>query len=280
MFRFEGMAAPSGEITLDTLARLASVLQELVTRVGRFVVGQHGPGRTLSSPAKVVSLRLTGLRRGSTVLDVAFGESDVLDLDVGVELEIADRFWEIVQAVSAGESPSWITPPLAESALRAIDAFGSAAEQTVIQRADGRVTTWKRGALPREPWLFSDETPGTDLVIVTGRLEKVDLTSRSFRIRDDVGNTIALQDVADVDAAGPLVGQRTTASGSAVRRATGQLRAVRDAVIAPASVPKEWKAGWQADAEAVLRAAPGPDPDGIDGVTEVEVDAFLALINE
>jgi hypothetical protein len=278
-FHLDGTGVPSGELGLDALGRVATALQELATRVGRFVVGQRGPGRTVSSAAKVVNLRLAGLRDGSTQLDVSFGEAHVLPLDVGLEQQIADRFWDIVEGVSVGKPPSWVTPAVAESTVRVIDAFGVAAEQTGIRRADGRTATWRRESVPREPWLLADEVPAAEAVAATGRLEKVDLANRRFRIRDDVGNTIALEDVTDADEVGPLVGQRTTAVGAPIHTADGRLRGIRGAAISPAPLPEAWRPGGTVSLSEIAAAHPGPDPSGVPGVTDEDIDNLLMAID-
>lgn len=275
--RLTGTAAPSGEIALSDLAALASSLQELATRVARHVVGQHGPGRTVAAAARVVDLRLTGLRQGSTVLDVSFGESNVLPLKGGPESDIADRFWEVVGGIQAGVPPQWASQSVRDSAVKLVDAFAAAADEVAIQRADGRTAAWRTARAPRTSWLLVD-TVETERVTVVGRLEKVDLADRRFRIRDDVGNTITLEDVDDAEVVGPLVGQRTAATGAPVRAAEGRLRGLRDAAVEPAPVAAEWRPGRRSDLDAIFARAPGPDPAGLD-LSDEEISAFLAALD-
>ncbi|MHB1800899.1 MAG: hypothetical protein ACYCU5_04405 [Actinomycetes bacterium] len=278
--RLTGTGVPSGEIGLDTLSRIAASLQELATRVGRSVVGQHGPGRTIDAAAKVVGLRLTGLRAGSTVLAVSFGEEGVLPLDLGVETEIAGQFWDIVTSVQRGMRPDWVTQPIADSTLRLVDALTTTAERVDIARGDGVQASWQRARVSREPWQAQLTAAAETVVTVAGRLEKVDLKDRRFRIRDDVGTTIALDHVADAERVGPLVGQRTEARGVPSYGPDGRLRELTAVVITPASVPAAWVPGERVDLEAVLAGAPGPDPNGIEGLTDGEVDAFLTALNQ
>lgn len=277
-FRLEGTSVPSGEIGLDTLARFGQALQELATRVARHVVGQHGPGRTVAAAATIVDLRLTGLSKGSTKLDVAFGDPEVLGFDVGIEREIADRFWEVVVAVPAASPPPWTTALIAESTVRLIDALSGAADQTEIARADGRRVTWATATLARDPWRQPQPAPQAGSITVTGRLEKVDLSDRRFRIRDDVGNKIALEGVVDADEVGHLVGQRTTATGAPVHGRDGRLQAVHGAVLHPAPPRASWHPNAVSSLEDMLATTPGPDPGGIADVTEQDIDELLAAI--
>lgn len=277
-FRLSETGIPSGQIPLDGIAKLASSVQELATRVGRFVVGQNGTGRTLDAAAQVVGLRLTGLAAGSTRLSVSFGADGVLPLEVGIEADIAERFWDVLAGIESGTRPEWVTPLVAESAARVIDAFSTVAGQVEISRVDGRRAYLATPQLDRDIWQLPKVVQTTEAITVAGRLEKVDLFTRKFRIRDDVGNTILLEEVADADAAGPLVGQRTEASGLPGYDAAGQLRAINGAHIVAAERPAAWTAGFRADVASIVASAPGPDPDGVNGLTSAEVDEFLASL--
>lgn len=109
----------------------------------------------------------------------------------------------------------------------------------------------------------------------TGRLEAVDLKARKFRIRDDVGNGIDLDEVADVEAVAPLVGLRTRATGSGVLSARGQLESLVSAVVEPDHLPATWVPGQSLDLADVF-TVPGPNPDGVQGLTSRDVEELLA----
>lgn len=100
-----------------------------------------------------------------------------------------------------------------------------------------------RGQVSLEPWRLPRTRLADDGITVTGRLEKVDLHNRKFRLRDDVGNTIILDDVVNADHVGPLVGQRTIASGTAINHTDGRLRSLTEVTVAAASFPPEWIVG-------------------------------------
>jgi hypothetical protein len=108
---------------------------------------------------------------------------------------------------------------------------------------------------------------------VTGRLDKVDLRARRFRVRDDVGHDISLEDVVDVDAAALLIGQRVVATGAAEH---DDSRLVR--IVEPTLSPEEEPASWSAEIPLVVSAS-GPMPSGgIPGIETAEVEEFLAEI--
>lgn len=60
--RFSVTDVPPGEIALSDLASIAATLQLLATRIGRQLVGQTGPGRTVSGAERATRLTLTGIR--------------------------------------------------------------------------------------------------------------------------------------------------------------------------------------------------------------------------
>lgn len=276
--RLSGTSSPSGEITLEALSKIAGGLQDLGTRVTRYVIGQHGPGRTPDTAAKMSTLRLRGISAGSTNLAVAFGEPDTLDIDTSLETEIADRYWEIVEGIGSSARPTWVTDLIAESALHLYDAFKESAQSIEVTRADGRIARWTTAAAARDPWQ-STKTAGEQTVTVSGVLEKVDLHDHKFRIRDDAGNAITLHDVQDADHVGRLVGQRTAATGLPIAGAGSRSVALSSVSILAAPTPAEWTPGEYADIEAIFAGAPGPDPAGVNGLTDDDLDAFLVVLN-
>jgi hypothetical protein len=116
-------------------------------------------------------------------------------------------------------------------------------------------------------------------VTVTGLLYSVNLDTRRFGIRDDVGNIIGLEDVQNIDAAGELIGKRATATGLAIRGSGGELKAVRLALVEARVTPERWTAKRQRESLAAELAKPGPDPRGVEGITSEDVDEFLALVH-
>lgn len=56
--------------------------------------------------------------------------------------------------------------------------------------------------LRKEVWLATPGARVVEDVVVTGMLEAVDLRSGRFRIRDDVGSRISLDDVPDAEKVG------------------------------------------------------------------------------
>lgn len=277
----------SGEIRFVDLAGIAAALQELNTRITRLVSGQDGPGRTAETAARVAQLRLTGIGHGSTRLHVGYGEANVLNDPAfsSMEDEAADKFWQIVAGIQAGVRPDWTTPPVANSALDVLSAFAKTSGGAVLTRADDRQIRFETFSVAKEPWQEIANQLGDEVTTVAGTLYNVDIEARRFRIRDDVGNSIPLEDVQNPDVASELLGKRTVAVGLPLHGQTtgGNMttRALTAVTVSRAEVPSAWLPD-DADLATVLAQAAlgqGPDPEGIRGITDSDVDDFLALIN-
>lgn len=270
-----------GEIRFADVHRLCDTLQDLNTKISRLVTEQEGPGRSPEATARVAELRLASVRGGSTRLGVRYGETNPLPAAEfsQVEDETHAKFQEIVQGLRDQKCPDWVTPGIAESTLQVLDAFDRAAVSVIIEAVDG----WSVGIIPmhasRTPWQDVMRAAATDQqVTVTGLLYSVNLETRHFRIRDDVGNIIGLEDVQNIDVASELIGKRATAAGLAIYGSNGELRTVRLPLVEARVTPERWAAKRQRDSLADELAKPGPDPRGVEGITSEDVDEFLALI--
>ncbi len=109
-----------------------------------------------------------------------------------------------------------------------------------------------------------------------GRLEKVDLRSHEFRLRDDVDNTVDLKHVENDAVAAQLVGQWVMAHGTGILHTSGRLLALDNAQVEHVDDPAaEYLGNRVIPLEEILASAPGPDPDGGIDLTDEEFEAFL-----
>ena len=271
-----------GEIRFSDVHRLCEALQDLNTKISRLVTEQTGPGRSPEATAHAAELRLAGVTVGSTRLAVRFGETDPLPAPEFSQIEddTYNKFLEIMQGLQQDYCPEWVTPGIAESTLRALDAFDRAAKRVAIWTSRGVVINISPPAVGRDLWQDAVKTRITDQqVTVSGVLYYVNLETRRFGIRDDVGNIIGLEEVKNTEAAGDLIGNRATASGLGVRGPGGELRAVRSALVQARATPQEWIAPRLRNSLESELAKSGPDPRGVEGVTSEDVDEFLTLIH-
>ncbi len=270
--------APNGEVAVKDLAALATALQELTTRISRDVINTPGPGRTKQFMEELSQLRLHAVEPGSTVLRFSKGPTDKLDVDLPEQAVADDRFWEVVRAMGEDRRPDWATDLIAESVGKLVNAIQAAAPTVVLRapsRADVRIVS---SAMHVETWTPMRVHTG-DIMAATGRLEKVDLRSHEFRLRDDVDQTVDLKHVQSDTTAGQLVGQWVVAEGDGILHASGRLLALDHARVLQVNDPAAEHIGkGVVSREEILASAPGPDPDGGLNLTEDEVGAFLRAI--
>ena len=208
----DGISSPPGQIPLRDLAEIGAALQQTATRIARQVAGAEGHGRPPSYVDRISEVRLTGLGIGSTVLELSLGDEDSLPLPGTDEEVIAHRLEESFRAIATNTVPHWASPLVKESITRFISRVESAGAEHVK-------TTWANNGhadqqvidvdqIDISVWAV-DEAHETEQVSLTGRLDKVDLRPRRFRIRDDIGHDVTLEDVVDVDSARHLIGKKS-----------------------------------------------------------------------
>jgi hypothetical protein len=273
--RLIGAPVPDGEIVVRDLAALTTALQELTSRVGREVINTPGPGRTKQFMEEFAQLRLRGIEVGSTVLGLSKGPLDKLDVDLPEEKVADDRFWEIIKAIGDDKRPEWVTDLIAESAGKFVDALQAAAPKAVLRGPSKGEVTIESAHIHAETWT-SKRWQTETLMTANGMLEKVDLRSHEFRVRDDVGQAVDLKHVENDVTAAHLVGQWVIASGNGVLLPSGRLVALDKATIERVDDP----AATHLDNEVIgldeiLSSAPGPDIDGGLDLTDEEFAAFL-----
>ncbi|AKS33212.1 hypothetical protein [Mycolicibacterium goodii] len=271
-------SAPSGEITLKDLSGIAAALQELVTRLSREAADAAGPGRSKQYVEEFAELRLDGITAGSTVLKVSKGPADKLDVEVPGLSDADDRLWDILGAIGADQRPDWTSALVAESAGKLAAALRGAAPITVISSPDRADVHIDGAQIHLETWAVNQVTSAGSGV-AAGWLEKADLHSHTFRIRDDVGNTVDLRRVVDDHAAGRLVGQWVTAEGVAALSSTGRVVALTNARVYQTDDPAAAFLGSRVvPLDEILARAPGPDPNGGLDLTDEEAAEFLRAI--
>ncbi len=276
--RLAETVAPSGEIALSDLAAIGARLQELSTRTGRWILDISGPGGSPRALEDLAGLRLAGLEAGSTVLDIVRGAVATLGVVDPIERDVEGTFWGVIAGIAHDAPPPDAPAPVRESALGLLDAFDHAAGRVEVTRmSDGARVDFRPRERVRAVWTRPGAEAVPETVSVTGRVEMVDLASGKFRIHDDAGNRIALDQVADPDAAAYLIGQAATAQGTRAPRTGRKRLALVGATLSPAlPLPDSWLAGGDATSWAIELSKPGPDPAGAAEMSDEEFDRFLA----
>lgn len=279
--RLSGTDVPPGEIALNDLASLADTLQLLATRIGRQLVGQTGPGRTVGGAERATRLTLTGVSQGSTRLQVTAGAAHTLALADPFEEQVMDRLWEVFGGLETDARPDWATAHIAQAAVAFVDAVAAAARECEFtglrgQRERARVVV-KPQKVNRDVWTrLPAEPERVPQIGVTGDLDLVDLRTRKFRVRDAAGNDVVLEDVENAAEAATLVGQRVRAVGTGVRGARGQVTRLIEPHVSDAAMPAEWLDRGPADLADIFTTRSAPSLKGVPGVDEAELEALLA----
>jgi hypothetical protein len=262
-------------VSLSVLANLAESFQELTRRIGGDVVNAAGPGRTSEVVAALTDMRLTGLTGGSTTLRFVRGRPDELQLGLAVSAEINARFWEVVAGIAAASRPDWMTDPVAESTGKVVSALAGAAPEVELRAGTQQIKV-ATADLVADVWRPTPAIETTE-VVVTGRLEAVDLRSGRFRVVDDVGNRLSLGHVQQPETVAHLINQRVRAVGAGLVGPGGALKGVDTPTIEAQSLPGSWFDRSSVDLEREL-AKPGPAPGGGADLSDEEYAEFMATI--
>lgn len=269
--RLSGGGDPSGEIDLAVLGPLSSALADFSTRIARWRADRAGPGRTPSTLRGLSQLRLRGVEHGSTVLAVQRASDEYLDFDDELSVDVQEQFWRLLGVIGRGAVDPDLPDLLRETVASLIDALSAAGTDVTVRsrsHAERMVTIHPR-ELDRERWLEPRQHLKDDSAVF-GLLEMVDIKSRRFRIRDDVGNSIALEQVVDVDAAATLVASRVRAEGSLwSRRGVPLLRGVTIVAAEPVVLGGGVTGDWDREMAKV-----GPEPVDWE-LSDEEFESFL-----
>ncbi|MGN7191128.1 hypothetical protein [Curtobacterium sp. MCBA15_004] len=232
-FRLIDADLPQGEIDVDDVLQILGKLQEVAVRVGRVAADAAHRGRPSAQVERLSKLRLTGLSAGSTVIQVTrASEHSKLDFDLAEEQDFDRRFDALLSGILVNERPQDANESTAASVADLIAAFRRAAPRLEV-RVDGR----SRGEASTESLRADVWRPGlreTEDVVIEGWLEKVDIRSGGFRVRDAVGIAYPLPKVRSAAETSALIGRRVQVEGTAERNERGEVVAIRSAVVRPA----------------------------------------------
>lgn len=267
--------SPHGQVRAFDESRISGALHEISIRLGRERVDMTRPGRSSRSVEELCEVRLVGLSRGSTVLAYAVGPVDeTLDLP---ELEWQGAaFSSLFDGLAHDMRPEGVSDEVADSVGDLAQALRTAAPRVGLRLDTAEPVEIVTAFLHRDVWTTPRRSIDEETVTVVGVLEKVDLHSHEFRVRDGVGNALELVDVPRDQEVAQLVGTRVAASGQALRRRGGALSGVH----APVIEPFEWSlpAGMQSTGDDPFAGAPGPSQHhGLD-LTVAEFDELMREI--
>lgn len=220
-------------------------------------------------------LRLTAIESGSTVLMFSKGPLGKLDVALAEEAAADARFWEVIEGIAEDRRPDSATELIAEAAAKLLLAIKSAGTEVVFSSPGRHFVSVVSERTHLATWSIRSSVLGSR-ASAAGRLEKVDLHSHSFRLRDDVGNAVTLKHVENDSAAGRLIGQWVVAEGLAEVDRLGRLIALDHARVQEVVDPAAGFVGdYVVPLEEILASAPGPEPGAGIELTDDEFADFL-----
>ncbi|WP_415972522.1 hypothetical protein [Rhodococcus sp. 077-4] len=278
-FRLSGSDAPEGELDADDLIALVQSLKSVAMNIGRSETDADPLGRAPARVHRVANL-VVGLAPGSTRLLVrrAGAGPDALDFDLADEEAFDAKFAQLVESIGLDHRPDWVSDSLSHAAGELASALRRAAPEVEFKAGGLTRQAFTTTALRPETWEVATSL-SIELSTFVGRLYSANLHTHRFQVEDDVGNQVALPDVADDSELGPLLGRHVTVTGTPEVGADGQLKRLLNSRIA--ALPESVAETGVSDAVPlgdILADAPGIEPGGIDGVSNDEADAFFAAL--
>lgn len=295
-----GEGSPQGEIELNDLARIATATQKFVHQIAGNLVGQRGPGAQRKAVSDASSLRLVGLKPGSTILEIAGAEidQDVLDYDIPTDLT-ALTFDALVSGLVAisdddphAELPVGFDRRLVDDLdawLRSVRQYESVALESHVGSKTTTVTTVPRSARAR----LQSLSPQPVLPYVSpteqaleGKLYALNLNTGTFSIEDDAGHKIRTNVSAEHrSAAALLINRRVRAIGKPELDEDNRLRAFAVSSLGPApdlaglSMQKGFFEPHELDVRPPAGEGGSLDEWAIGGLSELEADDFMDALN-
>lgn len=267
-----GLSSHQGTIAFADLGKLATPLQSLSSAVAR-QLGTGGSGRSSMWIEGAARLTLTSLSPGSTVLHFELGDRDVLDLDEGIDARIADNFEDVLTGLGQNQPPAWTGPDIRAAAAKTARALKA------IRAGRLSLTSAARELWAIPPSSLDDEVWRPAVAIrqdtsASGELFAVDMHKRIFRITDDLGTDITLENVEGADEAVRFISQRVIATGTAELDANGRLRKLVSARVSLFEIPATWRQPEPSRPLQSVRGVAGGIPD----LTDDEIEEFLASL--
>lgn len=278
-FRLIDGGAPEGELEADHLIAIVQSLKEVATKLGRAETEAEALGRPPKRTQRVAKLTI-GLAPGSTRLLARRADDDsALDFDLYEEQAFDEKFQAIVESIAVNARPTWVTDTLAVAAGELRSALEKAAP-TVEFKVAGQVRrTFTTSETRKETWRVSPSDSDMETVTFVGRLRVVNLDTHRLQVTDDLGNRVALPNMADDLEVGSLLGRYVAITGTPERDGRGRLTQIHAAEIEAAPpLPAAMGVREAVSLDDILDSAPGAELGAIPGLTEDEAHAYLKAI--
>lgn len=298
--QLNGAGQGEGEIRLEDLTKIAEATQSVVRRIARSMVGQNRSGKASQPVSDATTLSLVGLRKGSTILEIAgpplMDEQTAFEFDLPTDLSelslklLSEGVCALASDDDVPELPAGFDSSLVhdfDDWLRSLRKFDSVVVESAIGGKDLQARIVPRTARKR----LEEAAPQPALPFVSpteqalrGKLYALNLNTGTFSIEDDAGHKIRLRVPTEVrQTAALLVTHYVKAIGKPTLDELGRLRSftVTSLELAPDVEALAQQTGFFETHD--LRPPTPKDlrtVDGwaIEGLTEEEADGFLSAL--
>lgn len=287
---------PEGEIALSDLAKIAGATQKILRQIAGNLVGQRGPGAPRKGVTEASSLRLVGLRPGSTILEIAGAEVDGDALDYDIPTDLTELSFDLLVGGLSALSSDDPQPDLPvgfdrqlvddlDDWLKSVRHYRSVAFESQVRKTTKAVTTvpmearirlHKLSPQPALPFVSPTEQA------LEGRLYALNLHTGSFSVEDDSGHKIRTDVPSELrGSAAVLINRRVRAVGKPQLDEAGRLRAFAVSNLSPAPdlagllEQKGFFEPHELDVKAPAGASGSLDEWAIHSLSNDEADDFM-----
>lgn len=247
--RLDAGDVPEGEIALSDLAKIASTTQKFLRQIAGNLVGQRGPGAPRKAVIDASSLRLVGLKPGSTILEIAGADIDPTALEYDIPTDLTELSFDMLlgglSAISSDDSqpdlPVGFDKQLVDDLddwLKSVRKYKSVAlesqvrsKKAVIKTVPQRARVRLHALSPQPVLPFVSPTEQA----LEGKLYALNLNTGSFSIEDDAGHKIRTDVPLGLRSdAAVLINRRVRTVGKPELDEAGRLKAFAVSSLGPA----------------------------------------------
>ena len=270
--------SPVGELRADRLIELVQNLQRISTRIGRAETGGEARGRLRTGTEEMVALSIRLIPESTTLQWQRAQQDATLDLKLPQEEAFDRTFEKVIAALASNVRPSWFDDGFASDVGSLRNALERAA-RTVEFSSDGTIhATFCTSDTTPETWAAPEPAQASQEIRFIGQLRAVNLDTHRLHVTDDVGTRVALPDVPGDLELGALLGQYVEVNGLPEYTEDGRPSHIHNATVVAAGPVIPSSAQTHTDIDVLLASAPGPDNDGVAGLTDEETEGFLNAI--
>src|SRR5699024_3813829 len=139
-------------------------------------------------------------------------------------------------------------------------------------------TTFCTSDTTPETWAAPEPAQASQEIRFIGQLRAVNLDTHRLHVTNDGGTRVAMPDVPGGLEIGARLGRHFEVNGVPGCSEDGRPSHIQNATVVAAEPVIPSSAQTHTDIDVLLASAPGPDNDGVAGLTDEETEGFLNAI--